>query len=230
LSGFVYIWLDSGKSKKQDNYRKFYIGCHWGSENDRYICSSNWMRDAYKRRPQDFKRRILARVSSKEELFKKEHYFLQMIKPEEIRNRYYNLHREEQKYFGYSNKGLKHGPCSEETKEKIRVATKGVKKTYTEESYQRLKDTLTGRKHTQEWKDANSKRMKAQWDSGERQGSKCSDETKAKMSAAQAGRQHYIPTEESRKAQSETRKALWSDPAYREKMTAIRKARPKKRG
>ena len=40
--GFVYIWYD----KKRKMY---YIGSHWGTDDDGYICSSNRMRDAYRR-------------------------------------------------------------------------------------------------------------------------------------------------------------------------------------
>jgi hypothetical protein len=50
--GFVYIWFDR-------KHKRFYIGCHWGKENDGYVCSSPWMKQAYKHRPQDFKRKIL---------------------------------------------------------------------------------------------------------------------------------------------------------------------------
>ncbi len=94
--GFVYIWYDSYK-------KMFYIGSHWGTEEDGYICSSRWMRDAYKKRPWCFKRRILMRVySSKENLLAEEQYWLNMIKPEELASirknrydkvkvRYYNL-------------------------------------------------------------------------------------------------------------------------------------------
>lgn len=39
--GFVYIWRD----KKHNRY---YIGCHWGTTDDGYICSSPWMKQAYK--------------------------------------------------------------------------------------------------------------------------------------------------------------------------------------
>ena len=54
--GFVYLWRD----KKRNMY---YIGCHWGYTNDGYICSSNRMRDAFKRRRTDFNRRILEKMS-----------------------------------------------------------------------------------------------------------------------------------------------------------------------
>lgn len=83
--GFVYIWYD--------RYRKmFYIGSHWGTENDGYVCSSNRMRDAYRRRPHDFKRRIIAKVvNSKQLLLEKEYYYLSMINSDELGKKYYNL-------------------------------------------------------------------------------------------------------------------------------------------
>jgi hypothetical protein len=84
-SGFVYIWRDR-------KHNRYYIGCHWGTEGDGYICSSSWMAKAYKRRPQDFKRRILSRgIQDKQDLLDEEYKWLQKIKPEEIKFRYYNL-------------------------------------------------------------------------------------------------------------------------------------------
>jgi hypothetical protein len=83
--GFVYIWRDR-------KHKRYYIGSHWGLESDGYLCSSNWMRDAYKRRPNDFKRRILARVrTTRADLYLEEERWLKMIKPEEVKKRYYNL-------------------------------------------------------------------------------------------------------------------------------------------
>lgn len=84
-TGFVYIWYDS-KDKR------FYIGCHWGFEDDGYICSSRWMNAAYKKRPQDFKRRIIKRnIQSRPALYEEELRYLHMIKSHEIKTRYYNL-------------------------------------------------------------------------------------------------------------------------------------------
>jgi len=84
-SGFVYIWFDRKHSR-------YYIGSHWGSENDGYICSSNWMRDAYRRRTEDFKRKIITRIdSSYQELLVEEEKWLSLIKDEELGKRYYNL-------------------------------------------------------------------------------------------------------------------------------------------
>lgn len=83
--GFVYIWRDR-------KHKRYYVGSHWGTETDGYVCSSPWMMKAYKRRPLDFKRKILARVyTTRSELLQKEYYFLTMIKDHEIKERYYNL-------------------------------------------------------------------------------------------------------------------------------------------
>jgi len=84
--GFVYIWYDS-KNKR------YYIGSHWGTEDDGYICSSRWMRNAYKRRPSSFKRRIISRIyTCRKDLLIKEYTWLSMIKQEELKGiRYYNM-------------------------------------------------------------------------------------------------------------------------------------------
>jgi hypothetical protein len=50
------------------------------------------MKASYKRRPNDFKRRILKRVfTNKHDLLEAEYHYLQMIKPAELRKRYYNI-------------------------------------------------------------------------------------------------------------------------------------------
>lgn len=112
--GFVYIWRDRIRNK-------FYIGSHWGHENDGYICSSDAMRETYKRRKQDFKRRILQRVNNREELFEAEQYWLQFIKDDELGNRYYNLLRTIGKNW-YRNVTK-----SDEVKAKIAAKLKGNK-------------------------------------------------------------------------------------------------------
>lgn len=85
-TGFIYIWYD----KKRKMY---YIGCHLGKEDDGYICSSNRMRDAFRRRPNDFKRRILKRDIPRDQLLNEEHKWLTMIKDEELGKKYYNLNK-----------------------------------------------------------------------------------------------------------------------------------------
>lgn len=83
--GFVYIWFDR-------KHKRFYIGSHWGDEQDGYVCSSTWMKQAYKIRPQDFKRKILSRIyTNKSDLLVKEYEWLSLISDDEIKNqKYYN--------------------------------------------------------------------------------------------------------------------------------------------
>jgi hypothetical protein len=76
----------------------YYIGCHWGTIDDGYICSSNRMRDAYRRRPEDFKRRIIKRNIEKTSLLEEEYKWLQCISDEELGKKYYNLSK---KHFGH---------------------------------------------------------------------------------------------------------------------------------
>lgn len=53
MNGYVYLWTDT----KTD---RVYVGARKGTpENDRYICSSKTMKEAYCERPQDFVREIL---------------------------------------------------------------------------------------------------------------------------------------------------------------------------
>jgi len=90
--GFVYIWRDR-------KYNRYYVGCHLGREDDGYICSSSWMSSSYKKRPQDFKRRILvSNIKDRKHLLEEEYYWLKMIKPKELGRKYYNLHNH---HFGH---------------------------------------------------------------------------------------------------------------------------------
>lgn len=102
--GFVYIWFDR-KNKR------YYIGCHWGTEDDGYICSSTWMRNSFNRRPQDFKRRIISRVySNYNDLLEEEYRWLSFINPKEISPntkvpRYYNLSLSKNGHWANSEEG-----------------------------------------------------------------------------------------------------------------------------
>lgn len=110
--GFVYIWYDR-------KHKRYYVGSHWGTEDDGYICSSKWMMQAYKLRPKDFKRRIISRMHScKQDILFEENRWLSMIKPNEIKTRYYNLRIHE---FGHwsADKDLEHT-----TRERISIKTK----------------------------------------------------------------------------------------------------------
>jgi hypothetical protein len=71
----------------------YYVGCHWGTENDGYICSSDRMRDAYRRRPDDFKRRIIEMINDKSLLYDVEYKWLSLISEEDLGKKYYNLRK-----------------------------------------------------------------------------------------------------------------------------------------
>lgn len=85
--GFVYIWYDR-------KHKRFYIGSHWGTENDGYICSQSWMKNSYTRRPQDFKRRILeTNIDSRTLTRWNERCWLWFIDSKELGKKYYNKTR-----------------------------------------------------------------------------------------------------------------------------------------
>jgi hypothetical protein len=129
--GFIYIWFD----KKRKMY---YIGCHWGTLNDGYICSSNRMRDAYRRRPNDFKRRILSKNIEKHNLLSEEHKWLSLISEEELGKKYYNLYTTNTslKLAWAANKGRKQ---PEEEKAKRVKSNTGKKRT--EETKQKIRES-----------------------------------------------------------------------------------------
>lgn len=110
--GFVYIWRDR-------KHKRFYIGAHWGTEDDGYICSSTWMRNSYRRRPQDFKRRILFRCESKNNVWDKEYEWLKLISQPDLGRKYYNY-----RIFRYE--GLETQILSDQTKEKMRLSKLGT--------------------------------------------------------------------------------------------------------
>jgi len=161
--GFVYIWRDR-------KHKRYYIGSHWGTVEDGYICSSPWMIRAYTHRPQDFKRRILAtNIQDRPDTYMEEQKWLNLIKKDEIKPvnpkpRYYNLnlsvgnlwhqYNDKIKTIGEkiskAKKGKKLGPCSEETKRKISEAKKGKKRS--EEHNRKLKEAAQGRVLSEEHK------------------------------------------------------------------------------
>jgi hypothetical protein len=173
--GFVYIWFDR-------KHKRYYVGCHWGTEDDGYICSSDWMRKSHRRRPEDFKRRIIKRVfSNRKALLLEESLYLNMIKREELKTRYYNLNLN---YLSWTSK------TDEEIliiKQKISKANKGkLKPVRTEEHKKRLSESLSGDKHPNFGKQLSeeTKRKIAESEHGK----KISNETKLKISLSKKGK------------------------------------------
>jgi hypothetical protein len=173
--GFIYIWYDK-------LMKMYYVGCHWGTEDDGYICSSPWMKRAYKHRPNSFKRRILkTNIAKRSNMYVEEQRYLNMIKHTEIKPfnqkpRYYNLnlnsgnpwHKwdEHIKTVGQkisaAKRGKNTGPRDPVVGQKISEAKK---KKFAERGgmSEAHKEALRGIKkkpHTDKWKEANSKMMK----------------------------------------------------------------------
>lgn len=107
--GYVYLWFDR-KNKM------YYIGSHYGSVEDSYICSNKWMKAAYKKRPQDFKMRVLKylEIDDLKLLQQYEQHYLNMILDSELStsanviagcNRYYNMKKYAAGGNGDANKG-----------------------------------------------------------------------------------------------------------------------------
>ena len=208
--GFVYLWYDKRN-------KMYYVGCRWGRIDDGYICSSNWMRMAFNRRPNDFKRRILKmNIPSRKELFEEEQRWLNMIKSTEIKPtnfnpRYYNLHITNNKLWhtydeniksigqkiSAAKKGKSTGPCSPEKAKAISEAKKASFKErlentgskFTENHKQKLSESHKGYKYSEEHKQEQSDRVKEQWASGERKARESiSEEHKAAISKKLKGR------------------------------------------
>lgn len=114
--GFVYIWHDRKRNK-------FCIGSHFGALDSGYVTSTGDMKWAYKKRPEDFKRRILYFLpeNNLDILRAKEQEWLNLISEEELGRRYYNLKKAAHGW----EKGRARSP---ETKAKISATMKGRKK------------------------------------------------------------------------------------------------------
>lgn len=168
--GFVYIWYD----RKQ---KRYYVGCHWGNVDDGYVCSSSWMKKAHKLRPTDFKRRILARdLPNKSTLLDEEYRWLQMIKPGELKIKYYNLQNKRFNHWsaksndpakksGETRRGSKIGSNPEKNR-KISQAKKGAK--FSLEHREKLRQAKLGTKRSEQWKREQAERTRQQWADGRR--------------------------------------------------------------
>jgi len=181
--GFIYVWFDK-------KYKRYYVGSHWGNENDGYVCSSRIMRQSYNRRSDDFKRRIVKRIyTNRKDLLIEEERWLSMIDPNKTtpRNttaesrtnvRYYNIKLGTQnqwwsdidssKTVGEKISAAKKGKSIPCTPEKAAAISEAKKKKFAERGgmSDEHKAALTGIKkkpHTDEWKQQNSERFKQIW-------------------------------------------------------------------
>lgn len=217
--GFVYIWRDK-------KHKRYYVGSHWGTEDDGYVCSSRWMRKSYRRRPDDFKRKIIFRTDDRKSLLKEEGRILAMMKIEEIGVRYYNLN--------ISKVGPGHWSTDESSRltvgQKIGAANKGRR--WTEEQKVKLKGRTPWNKdrpgYTCELNPDDPRRGKPAWNSGKKTGKpswmtgKChSEETKKLLSESQRGK---TLSAETRAKMSATRKGRKHSPEHAAAISAARSA------
>lgn len=169
--GFIYLWYDK-------KHKKFYIGRHWGTENDGYICSSVNMRNNYNNRPNDFKRRIIKRIyTSNNDLINEEQRYLDMVKPEECIVKYYN---KTLKSTTPSSRGYKHSP---ETIEKIKAGNKN--KTVSEDTKQKLREANKKQFSDTEAREYNRQKTLDQWSDPEYRKARSEEKKGVKQSAEQ---------------------------------------------
>lgn len=162
MEAFVYCWTDH-------NTNKLYVGCHKGTEDDGYVCSSKLMMEQYRERPQDFTRQIIASGSYKD-IRKLEAKILESIGASQDKQ-FYNQHNgngnfyckghtnETKRKIGLSSKGIPRSEhvkekislgnlgkiCSEETKRKISIGNRGKKKS--EETLLKMSEKQSGSKN-----------------------------------------------------------------------------------
>lgn len=133
MIGFVYIWFDR-------KHRMYYIGSHKGKQEDNYICSNRRMKYAYKKRQNDFKRRVVYEGINFREI---EQSLLDKIQIQEFGTRYYNLKGLAFGGNGGANKGQKR---TEEFKQRISVIKKmqGIRITVSPEGIERIRQSKLG--------------------------------------------------------------------------------------
>jgi len=176
-TGFVYIWYDRKR-------KWFCIGSHMGSLDDGYTSSTGFMDSAIKKRPHDFKRRILEFYygNDPKELFALEQKYLDMIKDEELclgenkhngTIRYYNVKKNAsglsgraasvlKKQFWDSNRGAERKKIMSKEMQNNNFGSFRINRAHTEESKQKITDSKKGKKSTQSSEDR-SNIMKDLW-------------------------------------------------------------------
>jgi hypothetical protein len=192
--GFVYTWKDCGRNR-------FYIGSHWGTEDDGYVCSSDAMRKAYRRRPQDFKRRIVARVyTNHSDLLKEEQRWLDMISKEEFGTRYYNVNSKTHGYYWWANG---------ETKRIV-----GQKISSSHKNNAQMGKWNIGKKRTKSEKQNLSYHAKKQWAEGKHQTNHLKGENRTE--AQKEGNRLQATAMKGRKSpkHAQRMKALWASGRY----------------
>lgn len=162
------------------------------------------MKDSYRRRPQDFKRRIIQKNIDKDYLLEHEYKWLQLIPDEEIGKKYYNLSK---RHFGHwaSNPDQKIIDKSsgksryENVREKIKKAR--AKQVITEETRQKLIKKLIGRPVSEETRQKIREKNL---------GKIMSEESRRKMSESHTGKKRAPHTENTKLKMKEAALRRWA--------------------
>lgn len=184
--GFIYIWRDR-------KHNRYYIGSHWGTEDDGYICSSRQMRKAYRRRQYDFKRRILEIVEDREQLYDIETKWLQLA--EKNKDRYYNRNFNANHWTAYPE-SVKTVPQKISYKTKKAMQRDDVRQNYLEGIKKR--DNKSSHEDVRRKRSESMKKTMAEKYPEENRRKKLSDEER---------KQYY----------SDKAKANWAKPGFKEK-------------
>ena len=109
---FIYCWTDT-------NRNMLYVGTHKGTPDDGYVCSGKLMLEEYNKRPQDFKREVMA-FGSYNDMINFETKILKAANAARDKS-FYNQHNGDGNFYCKGH--------SEETKNKIKTALTGKKRT-----------------------------------------------------------------------------------------------------
>lgn len=180
---FTYCWTDI-------KLNKLYVGWHKGSIDDGYICSSKLMLEEYNKRPNDFKREIIATGSSLDMISLE----LSILNSEnaKLNEDYYNMHN--------GNGLYRLGSHTEDTKKKISKSKRGTKRPDVSE---RNKIDLNPAK----------KGLCSRDTSGEKNpmfGVTHTKESKNKMSLNRKGKGTQPKSEDTKRKMAEARREYWA--------------------
>lgn len=188
MEAFVYCWTDRCNDK-------LYVGSHRGSTEDGYVCSSKYMMEEYKKRPQDFTRQIVAQ-GTWNDIRHLEALILQSVDAKND-DHYYNKHNNDGFYFD----GWHAGEFTEEHRKNMSIASS--KRVRTAEHLEKLHQGRRNSKNSPEHNAAISKAVKGRTPSEEsrlkmslaKKDKKLSAEHKAKLGK---GDHSYMQTKEYR--------------------------------
>jgi hypothetical protein len=132
------------------------------------------MRDAYRRRPQDFTRRVIQSNISREALLEEEYKWLSLIPSEQLGKKYYNMSK---KHFGHWT----NNPDTRSIRQKISDAGKG--RVASDETRAKMSVARSGRL-THEWSESSRDKMRQHY-IGKKQSPEVVEKRASSIKAAQ---------------------------------------------